>query len=165
MSFLDSTDDPKRAERRPLLYFLLGTLAVGASASLFTEPSISTWYAELIRPSFAPPNWVFAPVWTTLYVLMGVAAWRVWRIAGTKSPEMGVYAAQLIFNLAWSAIFFAAHQIGLALAELCLLLVLILATTILFWRRDRIAGLLFLPYLAWSSFASVLNYAFWALNP
>ena len=165
MSFLDSTDDPKRAERRPLLYFLLGTLAVGASASFFTEPSISTWYAGLIRPSFAPPNWVFAPVWTTLYVLMGVAAWRVWRIAGTKSPEMGVYAALLIFNLAWSAIFFAAHQIGLALAELCLLLVLILAATILFWRRDRIAGLLFLPYLAWSSFAAALNHAFWALNP
>ena len=165
MSFLDSTDDPKRAERRPLLYFLLGTLAVGASASFFTEPSISTWYAGLIRPSFAPPNWVFAPVWTTLYVLMGVAAWRVWRIAGTKSPEMGVYAALLIFNLAWSAIFFSAHQIGLALAELCLLLVLILAATILFWRRDRIAGLLFLPYLAWSSFAAALNHAFWALNP
>ena len=101
-------------------------------------------------PSFAPPNWLFAPVWTTLYVLMAVAAWRVWRIAGTKSPEMAAYAVQLVFNFAWSAIFFAAHQIGLALVEICVLLVLILATTILFWRRDRLAGLLFLPYLAWT---------------
>lgn len=165
MSFPDSADDPKRAARRPLLYFLLATLAIGAAASTFTEPSISTWYAELIRPSFAPANWVFAPVWTTLYVLMAIAAWRVWRVAGTKSVEMGVYAAQLVFNIAWSAIFFAAHRIGLALVELCVLLVLILAATILFWRRDRIAGLLFLPYLAWSGFASALNYAFWALNP
>lgn len=165
MSFLDSADDPKRAQRRPLLVFLIVTLVVGASASVFTEPSIPTWYAGLARPSFAPPNWVFAPVWTTLYVLMAVAAWRVWRVAGTRSPEITAYAAQLVFNFAWSAIFFGAHRIGLALIELCLLLVLILATTILFWRRDRLAGLLFLPYLAWSGFAAALNYGFWALNP
>jgi hypothetical protein len=96
MSFLDSADDdPKRAKRRPLLYFLLITLAVGASASIFTEPSIPGWYAGLVHPAFAPPNWVFAPVWTTLYVLMAVAAWRVWRVTGTKSPEIGAYALQL----------------------------------------------------------------------
>ena len=86
MSFLDSTEDPKRAARRPLLFFLLLTLAVGAIASLFTEPNISTWYAGLARPSFAPPNWVFAPVWTTLYVLMALAAWRVWRQLRPASP-------------------------------------------------------------------------------
>jgi tryptophan-rich sensory protein len=108
---------------------------------------------------------VFAPVWTTLYVLMAVAAWRVWRVTGTKSLEMAAYAAQLCFNFAWSAIFFAAHQIGLALADICLLLLLILGTTTLFWRRDRIAGLLFLPYLLWSGFAAALNQAFWTLNP
>lgn len=166
MSFLDSADDdPKRANRRPLLFFILVTSAVGASASVFTEPNITGWYAGLVHPSFAPPNWVFAPVWTTLYVLMAVAAWRVWRIAGTKSPEMAAYVLQLIFNFAWSAIFFAAHQIGLALIELCVLAALILATMILFWRRDRLAGWLFLPYLAWTSFATALNYAFWSLNP
>lgn len=166
MSFLDSADeDPKRANRRPLLYFILVTSAVGASASVFTEPNIASWYAGLVHPSFAPPNWVFAPVWTTLYVLMAIAAWRVWRIAGTKSPEMAAYVLQLIFNFAWSAIFFAGHQIGLALIELCVLLALILMTTILFWRRDRLAGWLFLPYLAWTSFATALNYAFWSLNP
>ncbi len=166
MSFLDSADeDPKRANRRPLLFFILVTSAVGASASVFTEPNIAGWYAGLVHPSFAPPNWVFAPVWTTLYVLMAIAAWRVWRIAGTKSPEMAAYVLQLIFNFAWSAIFFAGHQIGLALIELCVLLALILTTTILFWRRDRLAGWLFLPYLAWTSFATALNYAFWSLNP
>jgi translocator protein len=166
MSFLDSADDdPKRAARRPLLFFILVTLIVGAGASVFTEPNIATWYAGLVHPSFAPPNWLFAPVWTTLYVLMAVAAWRVWRVAGTKSPEMAAYVLQLIFNFAWSAIFFAAHQIGLALVEIGLLLLLILATTILFWRRDRLAGWLFLPYLAWTSFAAFLNHAFWLLNP
>ena len=166
MSFLDFLDeDPKRTARRPLLFFLLATLAVGALASLFTEPSIPTWYAGLAHPSFAPPNWVFAPVWTTLYVLMAVAAWRVWRVTGTRSTEMAVYALQLVFNFAWSAIFFALHQIGLALADIGLLLLLILAATLLFWRRDRIAGLLFLPYLCWTGFAAALNQAFWALNP
>ncbi len=165
MSFLDSADDPKRASRRPLLFFLLVTLAVGASASVFTEPNISTWYAGLTHPAFAPPNWVFAPVWTTLYVLMAVAAWRVWRISGGRSLEIGAYAAQLLFNFAWSAIFFAGHRIGLAFIEICVLLALILATTILFWRRDRLAGLLFLPYLAWTGFAAALNHAFQVLNP
>jgi benzodiazapine receptor len=166
MSFLYSMDeDPKRAARRPLLAFLIVTLAVGAFASVFTEPSISTWYARLLRPDFAPPNWVFAPVWTTLYALMAVAAWRVWRVVGLKSLEIGAYAMQLIFNFAWSAIFFAGHRIGLALADIGLLFLLILITTVLFWRRDRIAGLLFLPYLAWTGFAAALNEAFWALNP
>lgn len=166
MSFLYSTDeDPRRAARRPLLFFLLGTFAVGAAASVFTEPSIPTWYAGLVHPQFAPPNWVFAPVWTALYGLMAVAAWRVWRVAGTRSLEMGAYAVQLVFNFAWSVIFFALHQIGLALADIGLLLVLILATTILFWRRDRIAGLLLLPYLLWTGFAAALNEAFWSLNP
>jgi benzodiazapine receptor len=166
MSFLDSADDdPKRAQRRPLLFFILATLIVGAAASVFTDSSIPTWYAGLIHPSFAPPDWLLAPVWTALYVIMAIAAWRVWRITGTRSPEMIVYAVQLIFNFAWSAVFFAAHQIGLALLEISALLVLILATTILFWRRDRLAGLLFLPYLAWTIFAAFLNHAFWALNP
>jgi benzodiazapine receptor len=165
MIFLDSTDDdPKRARRRPLLIFLIVTLAVGAASSLFTEPSIPTWYAGLRHPAFAPPNWVFAPVWTTLYVLMAVAAWRAWRQAGTRSLEMGAYAAQLLFNFVWSGIFFGAHQIGLALADIGVLLLLILATTILFWRRDRVAGLLMLPYLGWTGFAAALNQAFWALN-
>ena len=107
---------------------------------------------------------MFAPVWTTLYVLMAVAAWRVWRISGTRSLEVGAYAVQLLFNFGWSAIFFAGHRIGLAFIEICALTVLVLATTILFWRRDRVTGLLLLPYLAWTVFAAALNDAFWTLN-
>jgi benzodiazapine receptor len=164
MSFLDSADDPKRGQRRPLLGFLILTLGVGAAASLFTAPEIPTWYAGLAHPAIAPPNWLFAPVWTALYVLMGFAAWRVWKKTGLKSPEMIAFAVQLILNFAWSALFFGLHRIGAALMELAVLDLAILVTAILFARRDRIAGLLLLPYLAWSLFASVLNHAFWQLN-
>jgi tryptophan-rich sensory protein len=163
--FLDRSEDPKSASRRPLLAFILATLFVGAGASIFTEPQIPTWYAHLIHPSFAPPNWVFAPVWTTLYVVMAVAAWRVWKVTGLNSIEIIAYAFQLVLNFAWAGIFFSLHQMAFALAEILVLDVAILATLILFFRRDRLAGLLFLPYLAWSLFATVLTYGFWRLNP
>ncbi len=191
MSFLDSADDPKRAARRPLLFFILGTLLVGAGASIFTEPSIPTWYAGLIHPSIAPPNWVFAPVWTTLYIMMAVAAWRVWKVTGLFSParaahagempvagsrasegqrgrvslELWAWSIQLALNFAWSAIFFSLHRIGAALVEIILLDLAILYTAALFFRRDRIAGALMLPYLAWTVFATGLTHAFWQLNP
>jgi len=164
MSFLDSAEDPKKAQRRPLLFFLLVTLGVGASASLFTAPQIPTWYAGLVHPAIAPPNWVFAPVWTILYVLMAFAAWRVWKQTGLKSPEMIAFAVQLVLNFAWSAVFFGLQQIGAALAEIAGLDLAILVTAILFAHRDWIAGLLLLPYLAWTLFATVLNHAFWRLN-
>ena len=166
MSFLDfPDDDPKRRTRRPLLLFIIVTLAVGALGSVFTKPSIPTWYAALNRPGFAPPNWLFAPVWTTLYILMAVAAWRAWKATGLKSSALIAYAIQLVLNVAWSAIFFGLHRIDLALVEIAVLWLAILATIILFWRADRIAGLLMLPYLAWTGFAGFLNYAFWSLNP
>ena len=165
MSFLDSGDDLKRAARRPLLFFILGTLVVGAGASVFTEPNIPTWYAGLNHPAIAPPNWVFAPVWTTLYILMAVAAWRVWKVTGLKSVEMWAYAIQLALNFAWSAIFFSLHRIGAALVEILLLDLAILYTAALFFRRDPLAGALMLPYLAWTGFATILTHAFWQLNP
>ncbi len=167
MSFLYAAndDDPRRAARRPLLFFILAALAVGAAGTFFTEPSIPTWYANLRHPTIAPPNWVFAPVWTTLYVLMAVAAWRVWRITGLNSPPLIAYGIQLALNFFWSAIFFGLHQIGLALVEIAVLDVAILVTSLQFFRHDRLAGFLMLPYLAWTGFASVLNHAFWTLNP
>jgi tryptophan-rich sensory protein len=164
MSFLDSAGDPKRAERRPLYLFLIGTLAVGALASLFTAPQIPTWYAGLKHPATAPPGWVFAPVWTTLYVLMAVAAWRVWKRTGITSPEMAAFALQLALNFIWSAVFFGLHRIDAALVEIAALDLAILATLVLFIRRDRLAGLLFLPVLAWTLFATLLNHGFWRLN-
>jgi tryptophan-rich sensory protein len=165
MSLLDSGEDPKLATRRPMLIFIVVTLAVGALGTVFTEPNIRGWYAGLLHPSFAPPNWVFAPVWTTLYVLMAVAAWRAWRVSGLKSPALIAYAIQLVLNLGWSAVFFGLHQIGLALIEIALLGLAILVTTILFAKADRLAAILMLPYLAWTGFAAVLNYGFFTLNP
>lgn len=160
--FFDRSAKP--GQHRPLMAFLLLTLVVGAAGTVFTEPSIPTWYAGLAKPGFNPPNWVFAPVWTTLYVLMGIAAWRVWRVTGLNSPEMFAWGAQLALNFFWSAIFFSLHLILVALVEMALLWLLILVTLILFWRRDRIAGLLLVPYLAWVSFAFALNFAIWQLN-
>jgi benzodiazapine receptor len=162
MNILD--DDPKRAERRPLLFFLIITCFVGAAGSVFTSPEIPTWYAALKHPAIAPPNWMFAPVWTTLYVVMAVAAWRVWRKTGSHALEMKAFAIQLALNLGWSIIFFGQHRIGAALIEIAVLDLAALATAILFFRRDRLAGLLFLPYLGWMVFATLLNHAFWKLN-
>jgi benzodiazapine receptor len=163
MSFLDSApDDPKKV--RALKFFLIVTLGVGASASLFTEPNIPTWYAGLRHPAIAPPNYVFAPVWTTLYILMAVAAWRAWRKTGLKSVEMAAFALQLALNFAWSAIFFSLHQIGAALIEITALDLIVVATIFLFVRRDIWAGVLLLPYLVWLLFASVLTHEFWRLN-
>jgi tryptophan-rich sensory protein len=143
---------------------LIATLGVGALASLFTTQQIPTWYAGLNHPAIVPPNWVFAPVWTTLYVLMAVAAWRVWKKVGLRSTEMAAFAVQLALNFAWSAIFFGLHRIGAALAEIAVLDLATLITAIAFFRRDPVAGLLFLPTLAWSLFATALTHGFWRLN-
>lgn len=159
------TTEERRARYRPLGLFLLATLGVGATASLFTEPSIPTWYAGLAKPSFNPPNWVFAPVWTTLYVVMAVAAWRVWRRTGLKDIALYAFWVQLFLNFCWSGIFFALHQPGMALVELAALDLALAATLALFWTRDRLAGLMMAPYLAWSCFATLLNYEIWRLNP
>ena len=162
MFFDRASEGPSR--HRPLMGLIILTLLVGASGTLFTEPNIPTWYAGLIKPDFNPPNWLFAPVWTTLYILMAIAAWRVWRLTGWKSPEMTVWFVQLALNAIWTPLFFGAHLLLLALVEIALLWLAIAATLVLFWRRDRIAGLLFVPYLAWVSFASTLNWAIWQLN-
>lgn len=164
MNFPDSAEDPKKAQRRPLLFFLIATLGTGAAASLFTTPAIPTWYASLHRPAFTPPNWVFAPVWTALYILMAFAAWRTWKKTGLRSPEMAVFAVQLALNLGWSVLFFGLHRIGAALIEIAVLDVAILATAILFFRCDRLAGFLLAPYLAWTLFATVLTQTLGQLN-
>jgi tryptophan-rich sensory protein len=164
MSFFDPAEDPQKAQRRPLYLFLIATLGVGALASLVTYPQIPTWYASLTHPRFAPPNWLLAPIWTTLYIVMAFAAWLVWKKTGLKSPEMVVFALQLALNLAWTILFFGLHRIGAALIEIAVLDMAVLAALLLFLRRDRLAGLILLPYLAWTGFASVLTQAIWQLN-
>jgi translocator protein len=164
MTSIDHQPNPAPSRYGALVVFLALTLGVGALGSIATASNVATWYATLVRPGIAPPNWIFAPVWTTLYILMAIAAWRVWRIAGTRSRPMALFAVQLVLNCAWSFIFFAAHRIGAALAELLVLLVLVAWTTLAFARVDRTAGWLFVPYLAWSTFAAFLNAEIWRLN-
>lgn len=141
-------------------------LGVGAVGGAITSLSVDTWYADLRKPPFNPPNWIFAPVWTALYVLMAVAAWRAWRRAGFKGGETAllVFTCQLFLNLTWSALFFGFKEVELALIGIVVLLVLIVVNTRLFWRIDRLAGALFVPYAAWVAFATALNAAIWVLN-
>lgn len=150
-----------------LVIALVGPLAIGGLGSLATASSIPTWYRELNKPSWNPPDWVFGPAWTLLYILMGIAAWLVWR-RGWEIQSVRValvlFAVQLVFNLLWSVIFFGLRSPGLALAEIIILWALILATAIQFFRLDVVSGVLLLPYLLWVTFASVLNGAVWFLN-
>jgi translocator protein len=147
-----------------LFGFLLLTFAVAASAALVTGPDVTGWYSTLAKPSFNPPNWVFAPVWTSLYILMAIAGWRVWRVTGLFTWAMALFLVQLAFNFAWSFIFFHFHRIAFALCDILALLVAIVLTTVVFRRTDKTAGVLLAPYLAWVSFAALLNAAIYKLN-
>ncbi|SFJ10352.1 TspO/MBR family protein [Planctomicrobium piriforme] len=124
------------------------------------------WYKTLQRPELAPPNWVFAPVWTTLYFLMGVSAWLVWRQVGWSRGKvpLSLFLCQLVVNGLWTWLFFGLHEIGIALLDLLLMIVLVALTIAAFWKISRPAAVLLLPYLAWISFAGYLNFAFWQLN-
>jgi len=123
-------------------------------------------YFQLQKPSWTPPGYLFGPVWSILYLSMGVAAWLVWRRAGFSGASLALtlFIVQLILNGTWSWIFFGMHKPGLAFAEILMLWGMILATMLAFWRVSSTAGMLFLPYLAWVSFAAFLNYSIWQLN-
>lgn len=140
----------------------------GFIGSFFTTPNIPTWYAGVAKPDFNPPNWLFAPVWTTLFTLMGISLYLVW-MKGQKNPPvkkaMLVFAVQLTLNTIWSLLFFGMQNPRLAFFEILALWVSIAVTIILFWRIDRRAGIMLIPYIAWVSFATLLNYYIWMLNP
>lgn len=147
--------------------FILLSEAAGIIGSLFTAPSIPAWYATLARPALNPPSWVFGPVWTTLFALMGIAAFLVWR-AGWHRKEvkiaLGIFLVQLVFNTLWSIIFFGLHNPGAAFAEIVALWLAIVSTIVLFARISKPAAWLLAPYIAWVSFAAYLNYMLWMLN-
>jgi tryptophan-rich sensory protein len=149
-----------------LVVFVGLCLAVGALGGWVTADSVKTWYTTINKPSFTPPNWVFGPVWTGLYVLMGVAAWRVWCKAWPNQLRvpLALFAVQLALNLAWSVVFFGAHRIGGAVVVIVGLEAAILATMVAFRRIDGLAALLLMPYALWVAFAAVLNIAVWQLN-
>lgn len=140
------------------------TLGGGYLSSLTVAPNIPAWYAGLQKPAFNPPNWLFAPVWTTLYALMAVAAWRAWRKVGLAHGAMLLWAVQLFLNFTWSQVFFGMHDAALALADLIVLWVALAATAIRFRRIDRWAAWLLVPTLLWVAFAGVLNWEIWRLN-
>jgi benzodiazapine receptor len=147
--------------------FVVVSLGAGALGGLATRRAVPEWYSQLARPAWAPPNWVFGPVWTVLYLMMGISAWLVWRRAGglqAAALPLALFLAQLALNTAWSVIFFGLRQPGWALLEVLALWAMILATLLAFWRIWPAAGALLLPYLAWVTFAGGLNYAIWRLN-
>lgn len=148
------------------LVFLGLCLLTAQLGSMLTRPAIGTWYAGLIKPGWTPPNWLFAPVWTTLYFMMAVAAWLVWKGHGLRvaSLALTLFAVQLALNVGWSALFFYRQQPGAAFAEILLLWLFILLTVLAFWKLSQAAGVLLLPYLAWVSFAAVLNFTIWRMN-
>ena len=149
-----------------LVGFIGVTFAAAAIGGAATSTSVGTWYQELAKPSWNPPRWLFSPVWTSLYLLMAVAAWRVWE--RVEHPErnraLGWYFAQLGLNALWSILFFGLRRPDWALVEILVLLAAIIATIVRFRRVDRIAGWMLAPYAAWVSFASVLNGTIWWLN-
>ncbi|PWS31432.1 TspO/MBR family protein [Pedobacter paludis] len=143
------------------------TLCVGALGGYATAQSVKIWYPTLNKPSFNPPNWLFAPVWTILYILIGISAYLIWlkRDQIIHFPRtVAIYLIQLILNLAWSFIFFYLHEVGFALAEIILLLIVIVINAIVFYKIDKRAGYLFIPYILWVSFASFLTYNILILN-
>ena len=142
-------------------------VTVGYLSGLVTRESILTWYVTLNKPSFNPPNWVFAPVWTLLYIMMGVAAGMIWTSNSdeqTTKKALGFFAIQLGLNALWSYLFFGLHNPLLALIEIILLWLMIFETYNMFKKINKTAGLLLLPYLAWVSFATILNASIWWLN-
>ena len=142
-------------------------VTIGYLSGMVTRDSIITWYPTLVKPIFNPPNWIFAPVWTLLYIVMAVAAGMVWTSNSdeqTVKKALGFFAIQFGLNALWSYLFFGLHNPFLALIEIFLLLLMIFETYVQFKKIDKLAGLLLVPYLAWVSFAMVLNFSIWWLN-
>lgn len=142
----------------------LGAVGIAAAFGAWFEPGV--WYETLNKPGWTPPNWVFPLVWPILYVLMAIAAWLIWKEYGFKEGREPLrwFGIQLFLNALWSWIFFGEHLIGTALGEILMLWIAILFTSLLFWKKNRFAGLLMMPYLLWVSYATALNYAIFQLN-
>ncbi|KAG5678542.1 hypothetical protein PVAND_008209 [Polypedilum vanderplanki] len=139
----------------------------GFVGSIFTSTDSSSWYVTLDKPNFTPPSWVFIPAWTILYLLMGYSSYRIWRIGngckGEAKIPLLIYVFQLILNWLWTPIFFA-QALGWSFVEMIVLAIAVVATTALFFKIDKVAGIILIPYIAWISFAATLNYSIWYLN-
>ena len=147
---------------KSLLAFLVVTFAAAALGSLSMPDA---WYAALNKPSFNPPNWIFGPVWTVLYVLIAVAGWRVWKQAGGWCGALSLWLLQLVLNAMLTPLFFSMHRIDLALIDIAALVLVLIATIVAFFKRDRLAAWMLVPYLSWVSFATLLTASIYRLNP
>jgi tryptophan-rich sensory protein len=160
----------ERSWPRNIAYAVLafGTVVLASAlAQIPTYPNLAPWYAGLAKPPFNPPNWVFAPVWTTLYILMAFALWRILRareLAEERRRAIVLFFGQLFLNAAWSWMFFGAHNPALGLANIIPQFLVILATIVAFWRVDRLAACCLIPLAAWVAFATALNASIWWLN-
>ena len=166
MTDMTMTNAPRRNQALGLAGWLFVT-AIAAGLGAIASANAQEFYSQLIQPSWAPPAWLFAPVWSLLYAMMAVAAWMVWRRHGFQnaSTALTLFIVQLGANALWTWLFFAWHKGAMSMIEIALLWVLIAATIGAFWQLERKAALLLVPYLAWVTFASALTYAMWQLNP
>ncbi|MHC4294784.1 MAG: TspO/MBR family protein [Planctomycetota bacterium] len=163
-------DQPKYRSFRSALevvIFVAACFVVSGLGQLFVRDSVGQWYENLTKPAFTPPGWLFGPVWTFLYFAMGLACWAVWRKRGSRkvAVPIALFAVQLCLNAAWTPLFFGLHNVGAAFADIIALWAAIVLTTVAFFKVSKLAGWLMIPYLAWVSFAAVLNFAIWRLNP
>jgi tryptophan-rich sensory protein len=149
-----------------LTIFLAATAIAAWLGNLATMTSVGDWYPALVKPAWTPPDWLFGPVWSVLYLLMAVSAWLVWRKRGWRAAAwpLGLYAGQLALNSLWSFVFFGLREPSWAAAEIVVLWLAIAATLIAFWRCSIVAGLLLVPYLAWVTFAAALNFSIASMN-
>lgn len=165
MTAILAITDERRAGRSALaLGAWLALVFAAASMGGFFPPG--DWYAHLQKPAWNPPNWIFAPVWTTLYIIMAIAAWLVWKRGGFTVQRMALslFLLQLVFNALWSPLFFGLKNPALGFVDILLLWASLLATTAAFWKVRPVAGVLLVPYLAWVTFAGFLNFTLWRLN-
>jgi len=158
-----------KIDYKKLTISIVGTQLAGALGSVFNFASIPTWYTTLNKPSFNPPNWIFGPVWTILFLMMGIAVYLVWTKKTMfhqkkKKLALQIFVLQLLLNILWSAIFFGLLSPAWAFVEIMFLLLAISLTMIKFHKFSNLAAYLLVPYLAWMSFAAVLNFAIWRLN-
>jgi benzodiazapine receptor len=160
-----------RSRTRGILHLLVSILVcefAGIVGSIFTTPAIPTWYASLRKPSFTPPSWVFAPVWVTLYALMGMALYVTWKEGLDRHDvrrAVGLFAVQLTLNVLWSLVFFGLQSAAYGFAVIIILWIAVLVTTVLFYKISKTAGVLLVPYFLWGSLASALNFSILLLNP
>lgn len=162
-----NTHDPSpRRQFIALIIFLGLVAAVSGLGSLFTMSGMDGWYESLEQPDWQPPDWLFGPVWSVLYLGIGVAAWLVWRARGIADARvpLAIWGIQLALNLLWTAIFFGLEQPGIASIEIVVLWVAILATIVAFWPISKLAAIILVPYLAWVTYAGALTISIWQLN-